>query len=127
MKTMINYYYYYSLVASTKFLGSEPALCADLQPTAVQTIRARKKMTAEQFGDGTAVIKQDAYLEPFRGYLQSRMASFKQWLAKLPDLVKFSEAWKNEMGFITVSAASKIDYREWAPNATDAHLIGDFN
>lgn len=79
--------------------------------------------------DGTGIIEFDSYLEPFRGALKSRFAKAQQWIKDINQheggLEKFSRGYE-KFGF-TFSDNGDIVYREWAPNATQAFLIGDFN
>ena len=79
--------------------------------------------------DGTGVVKVDSWLEPFSDSLRHRYKGFQGWVETLNQteggLAKFSQGYK-KMGF-TVAPNNDITYREWAPNATTAHLIGDFS
>ncbi|TGZ77755.1 glycoside hydrolase [Ascodesmis nigricans] len=79
--------------------------------------------------DGTGVIKLDPWLEPFRDDLRRRFAKAQDWIDKLDKyeggLDKFSRGYES-FGF-QVLPNNDIEYREWAPSALDAHLIGDFN
>ncbi|KAG5956892.1 hypothetical protein E4U57_002166 [Claviceps arundinis] len=79
--------------------------------------------------DGTGVVKLDSWLEPFSDALRRRYT-------KAQELIKTIDA--NEGGLETfsrgfekfglnVNADNSITYREWAPNATSASLVGDFN
>jgi 1,4-alpha-glucan branching enzyme len=90
--------------------------------------------------DGTGVLQSDPWyvlvesttdnrLEPFSGALRHRYSEYK----KAHDLIvknegsvaKFAEGYKT-MGF-QVDGDNGVRYREWAPNATAARLIGDFS
>ncbi|KAF2826395.1 alpha-glucan branching enzyme [Ophiobolus disseminans] len=79
--------------------------------------------------DGTGIIQLDGYLEPFRDALKSRFAKAKQWIKTIDEteggLEKFSRGYE-KYGF-QVQANGDVAYREWAPNALRAYLIGDFN
>lgn len=79
--------------------------------------------------DGTGVVKVDSWLEPYSDSLRSRYRGFQKWVDTLNQheggLAKFSQGYE-KMGFI-VSSNGDITYREWAPNATAAHLIGEFS
>ena len=79
--------------------------------------------------DGTGVVKVDSWLEPYSDALRHRYNGFRTWVDTLTKheggLAKFSKGYE-KMGF-TVSPNGDITYREWAPNATTAHLIGDFS
>lgn len=79
--------------------------------------------------DGTGIIELDGYLEPFRGALKSRFAKAQHWLDTIErtegGLDKFSKGYE-KFGF-TFADNGDITYREWAPNAQQANLIGEFN
>ncbi|CZR48449.1 putative branching enzyme (be1) [Fusarium proliferatum ET1] len=79
--------------------------------------------------DGTGVVKLDPWLEPFSEALRRRFSKTQDWIKTINDteggLEKFSRG-AEKFGF-NVDADNNIIYREWAPNATAAFLIGDFN
>lgn len=68
-------------------------------------------------------------LEPYAPAIETRYALFKKQLAAIDQyeggLAKFSESYKT-MGF-QVDGKGGVTYKEWAPNATAARLIGDFS
>ncbi|CAH0017559.1 unnamed protein product [Clonostachys rhizophaga] len=78
--------------------------------------------------DGTGVVKLDPWLEPFSDALRRRFSKTQEWIQTINDseggIDKFSKGF-NHYGF-TISD-NTIVYREWAPNAEEAYLIGDFN
>ncbi|ORX35765.1 putative 1,4-alpha-glucan branching enzyme [Kockovaella imperatae] len=78
---------------------------------------------------GTDVIKVDPWLEPFSAGLKARYAAYSKTLAQIEKyeggLAHFAEGYKS-MGF-QVDAEQGVRYREWAPNAVEASLIGEFN
>ncbi|PWN29018.1 glycoside hydrolase [Jaminaea rosea] len=79
--------------------------------------------------DGTRLVSLDPYLEPFAPALRDRHAVYRKWLdtinATEGGLVKFSEGYRR-FGF-QVDDSQNVTYREWAPGAQSASLIGDFN
>ncbi|KAL1883048.1 hypothetical protein VTK73DRAFT_123 [Phialemonium thermophilum] len=79
--------------------------------------------------DGTGVVKLDPYLSPFKDYFRRRYAKAQEWMSKLSQfeggLTEFSKGF-NLFGF-NVDKDNNITYREWAPNAVQASLIGEFN
>jgi len=79
--------------------------------------------------DGTGVIKLDPWLEPFTPALKSRFQAFEKQLAAIDQheggIARFSEGYKT-MGF-QLDKDGGVNYREWAPGASEARLIGDFN
>ncbi|KAG0268370.1 alpha-1,4-glucan branching enzyme [Linnemannia exigua] len=102
---------------------------AEPKQTAVAT--KATKLTApvvqQREEDGTGVIGLDPWLEPYSGGLKHRYAAYKVWREKIENeggYEKFSRGYER-FGF-TVSKTG-ITYREWAPNAREAFLFGDFN
>lgn len=79
--------------------------------------------------DGTALINLDPWLEPFKDVLRKRYSNYRKWA----DNILLHEGGYDEFtrgyerfGF-NVQKNGDIVYREWAPNAATASLIGDFN
>jgi hypothetical protein len=68
-------------------------------------------------------------LEPFSPALRSRYAAFQKQLNAIEQheggIAQFSEGYKT-MGF-QVDQQGGVKYREWAPGAAEARLIGDFS
>ncbi|OLN80954.1 1,4-alpha-glucan-branching enzyme, partial [Colletotrichum chlorophyti] len=79
--------------------------------------------------DGTGVTKLDPWLSPFKDSLKRRYARAQDWIQRLNDteggIDKFSQG-TSIFGF-NVDRDNNVVYREWAPNAVQAFLIGDFN
>ncbi|XRM45545.1 alpha-1,4-glucan branching enzyme [Aspergillus tubingensis] len=79
--------------------------------------------------DGTGVIQLDPWLEPFRDALKQRFQYVESWVKTINEteggLDKFSRGY--ERYGLNVNANGDITYREWAPNAVEAELVGDFN
>jgi len=78
--------------------------------------------------DGTGLTEIDPWLKPFAHALQERHNNF----VKCDDLIKntlgyedFTQGYKY-YGF-NILDNNTIVYREWAPNAVTASLVGDFN
>eukprot|EP01114_Cavostelium_apophysatum_P006914 TRINITY_DN1849_c0_g1_i1.p1 TRINITY_DN1849_c0_g1~~TRINITY_DN1849_c0_g1_i1.p1 ORF type:complete len:769 (+),score=190.37 TRINITY_DN1849_c0_g1_i1:110-2416(+) len=78
--------------------------------------------------DGTRVIHDDPWLEPCAQALRDRYSRYLYKKKMIEDneggLDKFSQGYK-KMGFNRTEGG--IMYREWAPNARQAFLMGDFN
>ncbi|KAH6678940.1 alpha amylase [Plectosphaerella plurivora] len=79
--------------------------------------------------DGTGVVKLDPWLSPFQDAFKRRFAKAQEWIDKITTteggLDQFSKGIEH-YGF-NVDAQGQVVYREWAPNATQAFLTGDFN
>ncbi|MCJ1450311.1 alpha-1,4-glucan branching enzyme [Mycoblastus sanguinarius] len=79
--------------------------------------------------DGTGVVQLDPWLEPFTDALRSRYSHAQKWIKTINDteggLDKFSRGFE-KFGFVAHENGD-ITYREWAPNALRAYVIGDFN
>ncbi|KAK4043609.1 alpha-glucan branching enzyme [Parachaetomium inaequale] len=79
--------------------------------------------------DGTGVLKLDPWLSPFQDSLKRRYAKAQEWIKRIDDaeggLDKFSKG--TDLFGLRVKEDGTIIYREWAPNALQASLIGDFN
>jgi len=79
--------------------------------------------------DGTGVVYLDPWLGPFKDEIRTRYNTAKNWIQTFdkyeggPD--KFSKGYET-LG-PHVLPTPHIVYREWAPNAVTAALIGDFN
>lgn len=77
----------------------------------------------------TGVIQLDPWLAPFKDALKSRYSHAQKWIKTINDteggLEKFSRG-NEKYGFV-VHGNGDITYREWAPNALRAYLIGDFS
>ncbi|KAF8929225.1 alpha-1,4-glucan branching enzyme, partial [Haplosporangium gracile] len=89
--------------------------------------KLKTPVVQEREEDGTGVIGLDPWLEPYSGGLKHRYALYKAWREKIENeggYEKFSRGYER-LGF-NVSKTG-ITYREWAPNAKEAFLFGDFN
>lgn len=79
--------------------------------------------------DGTGVVKLDPWLSPFQDAFKRRYSKAQEWINRLDQseggIDKFSKG-SGIYGF-NVDEQGNIVYREWAPNAIEAYLIGDFN
>jgi 1,4-alpha-glucan branching enzyme len=75
------------------------------------------------------ILDQDGYLEPNVDAILNRHVTFAKW----KDTIKEHEGGYDnftkgylKFGF-NVSPNGEVVYREWAPNAVEANLIGDFS
>lgn len=75
------------------------------------------------------MIKLDPWLEPFKDALRSRYTHAQKWIKSIDEteggLDVFSKG-TDKFGLV-VHDNGDITYREWAPNALRAYLIGDFS
>lgn len=75
------------------------------------------------------ILRLDGYLEPFLPAIERRHKKFQQWKDAIFEYEggyeKFTKGYE-VMGF-TVMEDGTVVYREWAPNAQEANLIGDFS
>ena len=75
------------------------------------------------------MISLDPWLSPFKDALKHRFTKAQSWIRSIDDteggLEKFSRGFE-KFGF-NINGNGDIVYREWAPNAEQAFLIGDFN
>jgi 1,4-alpha-glucan branching enzyme len=88
--------------------------------------------TLEQKNDGTGLIALDPWLEPHAHDLRERFNHYKRALAKFDDhgglLGEISQG-HHYFGFNRGELWGKpgVWYREWAPEALQLRLVGDFN
>ncbi|KAL7954676.1 hypothetical protein V8C34DRAFT_317119 [Trichoderma compactum] len=75
------------------------------------------------------VIQLDPWLAPFGDALKRRYSKAQDWIKVINDTEggfdKFSKG-TDIFGF-NVDEKNNVIYREWAPNAEQAYLVGDFN
>ncbi|KAM3455181.1 hypothetical protein MY3296_002550 [Beauveria thailandica] len=79
--------------------------------------------------DGTGVIKLDPWLEPFSDALRRRFSKTQDRIKKINDSEGGMDSYTkgfDKFGFKVLSNGD-VRYREWAPNAVEAYLIGEFN
>lgn len=76
-----------------------------------------------------SIISLDPYLEPFVPALEERYKTFKGWKNTIVQheggYDKFTKGY-DRLGF-NVAEDGTVVYREWAPGADEAVLIGDFS
>ena len=79
--------------------------------------------------DGTGILELDPWLGDHKDALKRRYAKAQDWIGQINahegGLEKFSRGFE-KFGF-NVQPNGDIVYREWAPNALRAYLMGDFN
>ncbi|KAJ5246725.1 1-4-alpha-glucan-branching enzyme [Penicillium chermesinum] len=86
-------------------------------------------MSAAVIPDGTGVLTIDPWLEPHKDVLKQRYSLVQKWASDIErsegGLEKFSRGY--ETFGLHALPNGDITYREWAPNAVQASLVGDFN
>lgn len=79
--------------------------------------------------DPTVVLNVDGYLKPHIPAIAQRYNSYKRWKDTFETheggYEKFTRGYE-KFGF-NVGTNNEVIYREWAPNAKEAYLIGDFS
>jgi 1,4-alpha-glucan branching enzyme len=73
------------------------------------------------------IIKSDSYLTPFTETIQQRMLKVQQKKEELSGKEKLSTFATGHLYFGLHRISGNWVFREWAPNATEIYLIGDFN
>lgn len=75
------------------------------------------------------VLKLDGYLKPELPEINSRFVAFKKWRDTIDEheggYDTFTKGYE-KFGF-NIKESGDVVYREWAPNATSANLVGDFS
>ena len=95
-----------------------------------KTVAAKKETVAEQAApQHIGLVQNDSWLEPFEGAIRGR---HDHALWKISQLTqngkkKLSDFATGHLYFGLHKLPKGWVFREWAPNATDIYLIGDFN
>lgn len=79
--------------------------------------------------DTKAVIELDGYLEPNVPAIETRYNLFRKWKDTIEEHEGgYDNFSKGYLKFgLNANANGDVVYREWAPNAVEASLIGDFS
>ncbi|KAJ3090285.1 alpha-1,4-glucan branching enzyme [Quaeritorhiza haematococci] len=100
-----------------------PDIAINTDPVVVMTAPEPENM-----GIGASLFKDDPWLKPYKGAIEYRYNQCLEWIEKINKyeggVDKFTRGYEF-MGFNVVDGG--IMYREWAPNAKEAYLIGEFN
>lgn len=74
------------------------------------------------------ILKVDGYLEPFKKHFEYRLKKYNEVLDEIEknegSLYQFAHGYE-KLGFNETDQG--IMFREWAPNAKEVYLMGDFN
>lgn len=75
------------------------------------------------------ILELDSWLEPFLPAIAHRHQAFIKWKNTIQEHEGGYDAFtKGYLKFgLNVTEDASVVYREWAPNATEAVLIGDFS
>ena len=79
--------------------------------------------------DTKRIVELDGYLEPFIPGIAARYDLYEKWKSHIQTTEGGYDAFSKgylKFGF-NVEEDGTVVYREWAPNATQAYLIGDFS
>jgi 1,4-alpha-glucan branching enzyme len=79
--------------------------------------------------DTQAVLKLDGYLEPNIPAINARYDIFRKWKDTIDQVEGgYDKFTKGYLKFgLNLGSKGEVVYREWAPNAKEAYLIGDFS
>jgi 1,4-alpha-glucan branching enzyme len=79
--------------------------------------------------DTAAVLELDGYLKPDINNIEHRYNEYRKWKDTIDEHEGGYESFtKGYLKFgLNVGKNGEVEYREWAPNATEAYLIGDFS
>lgn len=79
--------------------------------------------------DPNVVLGLDPYLKPFIPAIMERYDNYARWKSVIDKTEGGYDAFSKgyEKYGINVTSDGTIVYREWAPNAVEAALIGDFS
>ena len=86
-------------------------------------------MTETSTFNSQAILDLDPWLKDFLPAIEARHGVFKQWKDTIIRSEKgYDEFSKGYLKFgFNIEKGGTIVYREWAPNAIEASLIGDFS
>jgi 1,4-alpha-glucan branching enzyme len=73
------------------------------------------------------IVKMDSWLAPFTQIIQERMQKLQHKKTELSSEAKLSSFATGHLYFGLHKIPGKWIFREWAPNATEIYLLGDFN
>ncbi|VAH47604.1 unnamed protein product [Triticum turgidum subsp. durum] len=93
-----------------------------------ELVAGEKPRVVPKPGDGQKIYEIDPTLKDFRSHLDYRYSEYKRIRAAIDQLEGGLEAFSRgyeKLGF--TRSAEGITYREWAPGAHSAALVGDFN
>jgi len=79
--------------------------------------------------DEKAILGLDSWLEPFLPAIAHRYQSFEKWKNTIQEYEGGYDSFTKgflKLGF-NIHEDASVTYREWAPNAIEAVLIGDFS
>ena len=79
--------------------------------------------------DSSKVLNLDPWLEPFLPAIAHRHGRYQQWKDTIEQYEGGYDAFSKgyEKFGLNVNPDGSVTYREWAPNAIEAVLIGEFS
>ena len=116
-------------MATTKKTTTTTKKAPAKKATAARKTTAKKAVIKVQEPQHIGLVRDDSWLEPFEDAIRGR---HDHALWKISQLTqngkrKLSDFASGHLYFGLHKLAKGWVFREWAPNATDIYLIGDFN
>ena len=117
-------------MATKKETTKKPAVkkAAATKKTTTKKVAA-KKVVEQKEPEHIGLVRNDSWLEPFEGAIRGRHDHAVWKINQLTQNGKktLSDFASGHLYFGLHKLAKGWVFREWAPNATDIYLIGDFN
>ena len=95
----------------------------------ISTNRRKINIAVTMSFDEKEILNLDPWLEPFVPAIVRRYQSFKKWKDTIHEHEGGYDSFtKGYLKYgLNVNEDASVTYREWAPNAVEAVLIGDFS
>lgn len=94
----------------------------------VQSDEVSLKASKDAVPELPGLVKSDPWLEPYSDIIRSRASKVEEWTSRFSqEKCGFDEVTRGYEKYGLHATKDGVTYREWAPNAVSASLIGDFN